>query len=232
MPNHDAPTPACRLIHGDCVHEPRSIPSNSIDFVLTDPPYLVRYRDRIGRSIANDDNDRWLYPAFAEMFRVLKPDSYAVSFYGWPHVDKFLSAWRACGFRTVGHFVWVKSYASGRRHTEMRHEQAYLLAKGSPLPPTRPPADVLPFNYTGNRHHPTEKPVEGLLPLIKAFCPAGGGVVLDPFAGSGAVGVAARACHRGCVLIEQDPTHFATIQRRLAASSSTVAEGAFPTPAA
>lgn len=213
------------------MHELRNIPSNSIDFALTDPPYLVRYRDRIGRRIANDDNDRWLYPAFAEMFRVLKPDRYAVSFYGWPQADKFLAAWRACGFRVVGHFVWVKPYASGRRHTEMRHEQAYLLAKGSPAPLTRPPADVLPFQYTGNRHHPTEKPVEGLLPLIKALCPVGG-VVLDPFAGSGAVGVAARACQRRCVLIEQDAGHFATIQRRLGASSSTVSAKPMPTPAA
>ncbi|MBL0869719.1 MAG: hypothetical protein IBJ18_03990, partial [Phycisphaerales bacterium] len=131
----------------------------------------------------------------------------------------------------MGHFVWVKPYASGRRHTEMRHEQAYLLAKGYPEPSSRPPCDVLPFKYTVNRHHPTEKPVEGLLPLITALCPVGG-VVLDPFAGSGAVGVAARACQRRCVLIEHDAGHFATIQRRLGASSSAVSAKPLSTPAA
>jgi hypothetical protein len=30
------------------------VPSNSVDFILTDPPYLVNYRDRSGRTIQND----------------------------------------------------------------------------------------------------------------------------------------------------------------------------------
>jgi hypothetical protein len=31
-----------------------------------------------------------LKPAFAEMFRVLVPDSFCVSFYGWPQADRFI----------------------------------------------------------------------------------------------------------------------------------------------
>lgn len=38
--------------------------------------------------------------------------------------------------------------------------------------------------YTGNKLHPTQKPVAALKPLIEAFCPQQG-TVLDPFAGSG-----------------------------------------------
>lgn len=204
-----------RVIHGDCLQALRQLPENSVDFVLTDPPYLVRYRDRTGRRVANDDNDRWLYRAFAEMYRVLKPDSYCVSFYGWPKADRFLAAWRACGFYPVGHFVWVKSYASGVRHTQSRHEQAYLLAKGYPKRPVSPPPDVLSFQFTGNQHHPTQKPVEALLPLIRAYSPKGG-TVLDPFAGSGATGLAAKACGCEYLLIEKDPQHAATARRRLA----------------
>lgn len=204
-----------QVIHGDCLRELRAIPDDSVDFVLTDPPYLVRYRDRIGRQVANDDNDRWLYRAFAEMYRVLKPDSYCVSFYGWPKVDRFLAAWRACGFLPVGHLVWVKPYASGVRHAQSRHEQAYLLAKGFPRPPANPPPDVLSFNYTGNRHHPTQKPVEALLPLVRSYCPEGG-TVLDPFAGSGTTGLAAKASGRRYLLIEKDAKHAETARRRLA----------------
>lgn len=55
--------------------------------MLTDPPYLVGFKDRSGRSIAGDVNDAWVQPAFAEMFRVLKPNALAVSFYGWNRVD-------------------------------------------------------------------------------------------------------------------------------------------------
>lgn len=66
--------------HGDCVRLMRRMPAASVDFILTDPPYLCRYRDRSGRTVRNDDNARWLAPAFAEMHRLLKPDSLCVSF--------------------------------------------------------------------------------------------------------------------------------------------------------
>jgi len=42
----------------------RSLGADSVDFVLTDPPYIVRYRGRDGRSVQNDDNDQWIVPAF------------------------------------------------------------------------------------------------------------------------------------------------------------------------
>jgi len=203
-----------RITHGDCLSLLRDLPDGCADMVLTDPPYLVRYKDRTGRQIANDDNRRWLFPAFAELYRVLKPDSYCVSFYGWSKADRFLSVWRECGFYPVGHFVWVKSYASSVRHVRMKHEQAYLLAKGNPPPPASPPADVLPWSYTGNRLHPTQKPVASLTPLIQAFSKPND-TILDAFAGSGSTGVAARKCGRRFILIEKDAAYFRAAEKRL-----------------
>ena len=202
-----------QVIHGDCLQELRKLPDASADLVLTDPPYLVRYRDRAGRTVANDDNGRWLFPAFAELFRVLKLNTYCLSFYGWSKAERFLSAWKECGFQPIGHFVWVKRYASCVRHNQMKHEQAYLLAKGNPLPPKCPPADVLPWSYTGNRLHPTQKPVGSLVPIVEAYAPRNG-LVLDPFAGSGSTGVAALQCRRRCLLIEKEAEHYRTICRR------------------
>jgi DNA modification methylase len=172
-----------KVIHGDCQQILRRLPDASVDMVLTDPPYIVRYTDKGGRSIANDDNSRWIFPAFAEIYRVMKPDSYCVSFYGWSKLARFLTAWREIGFRPFGHFVWVKRYASCTRHTRMKHEQAYLLAKGNPALPKDPPADVLEWAYTGNRLHPTQKPVSGLVPLIRAYSKPGA-VVLDSLCGT------------------------------------------------
>jgi len=54
------------------------------------------------------------------------------SFYGWNAADKFIGAWRAAGFRMVGHIVFTKRYASSSRFVQSEHEQAYLLAKVSP----------------------------------------------------------------------------------------------------
>jgi hypothetical protein len=47
------------------------MPANSVDFILTDPPYLVNYRDRSGRTIQNDVDETWLKPAMAEAYRVI-----------------------------------------------------------------------------------------------------------------------------------------------------------------
>lgn len=202
------------VTEGDCLSVLRRLPDACIDLVLTDPPYLVGYKDRNGRRVLNDDNSRWMFPAFAELYRVLKPNSYCVSFYGWNKADRFLSVWRECGFRPVGHLVWVKRYASSVRHTQTKHEQAYLLAKEYPPVPACPPDDVLPWKYTGNRLHPTQKPIGSLTPLIEAFSRPGA-IVLDPFAGSGTTGVAARQCKRRFILIEKDPTHCHTASERL-----------------
>ncbi len=61
-----------RFVLGNCIDVMARIPDNAIDFILTDPPYLVGFRDRSGRTIAGDKTDEWLQPACNEMFRVLK----------------------------------------------------------------------------------------------------------------------------------------------------------------
>jgi DNA modification methylase len=179
------------IILADCVHAMGNLDPASVDFVLTDPPYLVTYCDRSGRTVTNDDNARWLRPAFSQIYRVLKPASFCVSFYAWNKVHLFMAAWRDAGFRAVGHIVFRKRYASSARFLRYQHEAAYLLAKGDVKPPAQPIPDVIDFHYTGNKLHPTQKPIDALKPLISTFCPPDG-VVLDPFAGSGSTLVAAK----------------------------------------
>lgn len=83
-----------RFVLGNCIDVMARIPDNGIDFILTDPPYLVGFRDRQGRTIAGDKTDEWLQPACNEMYRVLKKDALMVSFYGWNRVDRFMAAWK------------------------------------------------------------------------------------------------------------------------------------------
>jgi len=200
---------------GDCIDVMNHMPAGCVDFVLTDPPYLVRYRDRSGRTVANDDDDAWLAPAFRAMYHVLRNDALCVSFYGWTRADAFLTAARAAGFRAAGHIVFRKRYASGVRFLRYEHEQAYLFAKGDPPLPMAPPSDVIDnWRYTGNRLHPTQKPVGILQPLIEAFTPSGA-IVMDPFCGSGSTLIAARDAGRRFIGIELDPDHHATSVRRL-----------------
>jgi site-specific DNA-methyltransferase (adenine-specific) len=168
--------------------------------------------------VPNDDNDAWLKPAFAEMYRVLDRDSFCVSFYvsfyGWPKADRFMQAYRAAGFRVVGHLMFPKRYASSTRFLRYQHESAHLLAKGNPRQPEKPIADVIEWQYTGNRLHPTQKPLSVLLPLAEAFSDPSG-TVLDPFTGSGSTLLAAKRLGRSYFGIELDAEYHAIASNRL-----------------
>jgi DNA modification methylase len=205
-----------RIITGECVQVMREMPESSVDCVITDPPYLVNYTSRDGRGYRNDNpsDTSWLLPTYRELYRVLKPDRFLVSFYGFPKAEAFLTAWRVSGFDPIGHLVWVKPYASTEKFVRYYHEQAYLLAKGRPRKPRLRLPDVLEWQYTGNRLHPTQKPLMAILPLVQAFS-SRGDIVLDPFTGSGTTAVAAQALSRRFIGIELDPTYAAKAQERV-----------------
>lgn len=213
-----------QVIHGDCTRVLQTLPSNSVDLVVTDPPYFVRYRDRLGRTIANDSDPESVLGAFFDIHRVLKPNTFCVSFYGWSRVDAFFRAWSEAGFRAVGHIVWHKSYASRCGFLRAHHEQAYLLAKGSPAMPEDPIEDVRPWEYTGNRAHPTEKAVSILMPLIESLSQPGA-LVLDPFAGSGSTLIAAALCGRKCLGIELEEKYCQRARRRLMGVAQSAKSG-------
>ena len=214
--------PVNTILQGDCIQAMRKMPANSVDFILTDPPYLVNYRDRSGRSIQNDADASWLKPAMREAYRVLKQNRVAIMFYGWTRVDAFFEAWKGAGFRPVGHLVFRKTYSSKSRFLSYQHEQAYLLAKGRPPLPKQPVADVIDMPYSGNKLHPTQKPVAALAPLIRSFT-LQGELVLDPFAGSGSSCAAALLTGRRYIGMELDDAYFQQAVNRMSRIEGRIA---------
>ena len=83
---------------------------------------------------------------------------------------------------------------------------------------------MIEFRYTGNKLHPTQKPVAALAPLINVFCPQNG-VVLDPFAGSGSTLVAAQQQSRRFLGFEIDAGHHRTATARLTGDHAAAACG-------
>jgi adenine-specific DNA-methyltransferase len=67
---------------------------------------------------------------------------------------------------------------------------------------------------SGNKLHPIEKPLSVLFPLVETFSPEGG-LVFDPFAGSGSTLHAAKSLNRRYIGIELDPTYHALATDRL-----------------
>jgi len=203
-----------QILCGDSAHILKSIDDRSIDFMVTDPPYLVNYKDRDGRKVANDDNAAGVLPVFDEIYRTLKNNSYCISFYGWNNVHLFSKKWHELGFKTVGHIVWAKEYASRKGFAQYCHESAFILAKGYPRQPAEPIKDVQQWHYTGNKSHPTEKAVEVIAPLINCFSKPGD-MVLDPFMGSGTTPVAAALNDRRYLGIELEEKYYQIASRRI-----------------
>jgi len=80
--------------------------------------------------------------------------------------------------------------------------------------PKNPIADVIDVDYSGNKLHPTQKPISALVPLIRSFSLMGD-VLLDPFAGSGSSCAAAALTHRKYIGIELDEKYFTEASARL-----------------
>jgi site-specific DNA-methyltransferase (adenine-specific) len=206
------------LYHADCRDVMRGMESESVDFVLTDPPYIISYKSRWGKNrgvIQGDDDGRWLAPVFSELWRVLAADSLCLSFYGWPHADAFMTVWKLVGFRPVSQFVFVKNGFGLGYFSRAQHEPAYLLAKGKPAKPAKAISDVVDWRRVREPEHPTQKPLGVISTLMAAYADEKS-LILDPFCGSGTTLVAARALGRRAIGIETDERHCEVAARRLA----------------
>lgn len=205
------------IYHHDCRQVLPALLAESVDFVLTDPPYLVNYRGRWDgerKTIVGDDDSGWVVPAFTEIWRVLKRDSFAVSFYSWTCPEIFVGTFKALGFRPVSHLAFVKNVWGLGRFTRGQHETAYLLAKGRPRVPPRGISDVIEWEREQSVVHPAQKPVAALYPLIAAYAPPGG-MVLDPFMGSGSTLRAARDFGLSAIGIEIEERYCRSAAARL-----------------
>jgi len=62
-----------KIIHGDCAIALKSLPNNSIDLVMTSPPYANQRKHDYG-GVAADKYVEWFLPISDELYRVLKPE--------------------------------------------------------------------------------------------------------------------------------------------------------------
>ncbi len=180
-----------------------------LDAVVTDPPYgmawLSKASSQTGRHarIAGDDDTELLLWAIG-----LRPKHSTYCFCRW---DNLVGVPRP---KSV--IVWVKnSWSMGDlEHEHARQTEIALFYPGPDhvFPRGRPSDVLMKAISTGNKHHPTEKPVD-LMERIVGFT---SGIVVDPFMGSGTTGVACIRAGRPFVGVEIDPGYFDIACRRMA----------------
>lgn len=196
------------------------IPDGSISMILTDPPYGMDFQSnyRIDKysKIRNDKDLSWLNDWTDEMFRVAKDDTAHYVFCSFHNVDKFKQALEV-KFKVKNMLVWEKNNTSmGDLKADFapKYEMIIFLQKGRRFINGRRDPNILKFNRTGNKLHPTQKPVDLLEYLITKFSDKGA-IVLDPFMGSGSTGVAAKNLNRDFIGIELDENYFNIAKERI-----------------
>lgn len=223
-----------------------------VDGVVTDPPYSSGGLHRSDRGkdprskyistgsaaasylpqFAGDNRDQvsyqwWLSMVMAACLRVAKPSAPACVFTDWRQEGPTALAVQAGGWTFQGLQPWLKPKHKARPRMGWfwASGEFIVTATAGALEPSEE-IGCLPgwieaaSPASEERLHVTEKPPEVCDWLVSVVKP--GGVVLDPFAGSGAVGVAAIRSGRSCILIESEEAHCETIANRL----SSGAEGA------
>ena len=233
------------LIHGDCMEVLASMPEASVDAIVTDPPYnqtslewdrwVSGWPEAVSR-VLKPGGSMWVFGTlrmFTERW---------CEFDGWRFAEDIIwekhngSSFHADRFRRVheqaAHFyrgdwgsVWkgkvvtmdatARTVRRKKRPTHMGNIDAgsYESHDGGPRLMT---SVIYARSQHGAAIHPTQKPEAIIEPLILNCCPPGG-VVLDPFAGSGTTGYVARRLGRSAVLIEGREDYFAAMQDRLQA---------------
>jgi site-specific DNA-methyltransferase (adenine-specific) len=213
-----------QVICGDSLEVLKELPSNHFKAVITDPPYFIGFassaKDNGGRQdLGNSTMLNPLFDAiFTEIKRVLRPDGVMLMFTDWrtyPVLYNRLSRYMDIKNLIVWDFKWIKAGTHFRFSHELIVYATMPEAKGPEDRTVRDVWDFKPINFTVERNHPAEKPVEIMEYAIKHLTQPGD-AVLDCFAGSGPVGVAAKRLNRRFTLIEINEDHVKTCERRLA----------------
>lgn len=205
------------LYHGDC----REVLPNldlDVDLLCTDPPYGLDIgygRTALKtRRIEGDVDDALLLGVLGDCDHLMADDAWAITFCNYTHVGKVQDASAVAGYGVKTVIVWDKAMPSLGMGIRNQHEMAVLAKRGAP-PETFSGGNVWRVTRErGRPEHPHMKPQALMTRLIGYYSPPGG-VVLDPFSGSGSTLVAAATLGRKAVGIEFDERYCELIVKRL-----------------
>lgn len=235
------------LHHGDALEVLATLHDASVDLVVTDPPYgisqpgvtHIRPPGRGSRRfdlLAGDDDWRAVtlgvvVPAVRETCRVLTATGSAYWWLGFRQIGVVCDVLEECGFRTrmLG---WHKPHPPpappGSGWPSALEVCIYAHRPGRHFDPAFGygsnvfTSDTYRNGMPGKVNHPTQKPLAVLRPLICASSRPGD-LVLDPFAGSGSVGVAALLEGRRYVGVEREARYMEIARGRLQEAEGGVA---------
>lgn len=153
---------------------------------------------------------------FPEIYRVLKDGSHCYVMTNVLNLEHYLTLARQTGFKLHNLLIWEKNNCTPNRWYMKNCEYILFLRKGKAKRINNVGSKTVHqfSNITGNKQHPTEKPVD-LMEYYISNSSNEGNIVFDPFMGSGSTGVAAKNLNRDFIGIELDKNYFEIAQSRI-----------------
>lgn len=230
--DNSKPTPGVfrlgKIVNDDCIKELARVPKESIDLVLTDPPFGIdidkaRWESvstyHTYKDIEQQDLQAMLNLVFRMCHNVLKPGRYLFTFCP----VEFVGDWRRllieCGFNTMPRpLIWYKQRGSLTDFFTQfapAYETFLCAWKGdSRRPFSKPLADVFNYPRPLERWHKLER-APGVLSDVIETTTSPNETILDPFAGGGSTLAASARAFRRYHGVEIDTIAWARAVQRL-----------------
>lgn len=228
------------LYLGDALAVLQSLGAGTVDAVITDPPYSSGGAFRGDRALdtkskylssgsgnvekttdfGGDNRDQrsfhfWSCLWASAALRASKPGAPGLFFSDWRQLPVSTDYLQGGGWVWRGIVPWAKKTARPQMGRFSAQCEYVVWGSAGPMPVERE-VGCLPgfyeFAYPSDREHITQKPLELMAAMVEICQP--GGVVLDPFMGSGTTGVAAVQLGRKFIGCEQSPEYFDVACRR------------------
>ena len=213
----------------------RRMRESSVDLLLTDPPYVIsretgftKVKNGVKRFAVSMDFGKWdkknidLETLSRATYRVLRKGGTAIIWYDLWKLSDLERSMRAAGFKMIRLLIWQKTNPvplnSRVTYLSNSREIAVVAVKGSkPVFNRKYHSGVFTYpipRHKGEKIHPTQKPLDLFKELVEIHS-LPGGVVLDPFLGSGTTAVAALQTGRKFLGCDKDEAYVQDARKRV-----------------
>jgi len=199
-----------KIICGDCLEVMKTMKENSVDAIITDPPYNLNKEGII------NDNSLWGYEV--DYFRILKNDSWICLYCSISKISEVIKIMEKKGFKYEWiHITYIDNGIVRGRIGFNNFMLCLIFSKGN-AKLRNITKDVYKCSTSSKQrnsiNHPTPKKVKAIHQLIKGFSNKGD-LILDCFLGSGTTAVACKQLGRNFIGIEINPEYCKIAKERL-----------------
>ena len=216
-----------KIYNEDCLEGMKRIADNSIDLVVTDPPYTMTKRGKscrpnwmpnnMGNNVFSDDIPNvkdWM----GQVYRVLSDKSHFYTFVNINDITKYLQIANDLGFKIHNIISMIKDTGMPNRWYYKQTELVLFFRKGRAKPINDYTSRdnikvVMPKKKTGKLHI-TQKPLD-FIQLLITNSSRENEVILDPFMGSGTTAIACMNTQRNFIGFEMDKGYYDIACKRI-----------------